>query len=166
MTKSTKRVPKHIETRYTDENECVLCLNEKNHDGYIRAMCKLESRLRMLHVTEWEAVNGAKPEGMELNHKCSNRGCCNVGHLELIDGSAHATLTNVNRVGYVMNRQSDEVIESIYERVKYKGEYINQMCREYDMKRSTISSIINKRSRCNITDEVDKKYLAQLQNIV
>jgi hypothetical protein len=45
------------------------------------------------------------PQGMEINHKCGNRGCCNLEHLELICGSKHATLTNVNRVGDIMERR-------------------------------------------------------------
>lgn len=151
--------PKHLVTRYTNEDGCVLCANQPNHDGYIRIRCVVEQRLVMLHVYEWEKVNGKKPNGMELNHKCSNRACCNLEHLELICGSAHATLTNVNRIGYTMDKKSDEVIMDAYERIKYKGEFINRLCVEYGIKRSTLSSIVNKRSRCKITDIVDNKYL-------
>lgn len=152
--------PKYLTTRYTDENGCVLCDNKKNQDGYMRVRLNDGEKVRsvMLHVWEWQKVNGKKPEGMELNHLCKNRACCNVDHLELICGSSHATLTNINRVGYIMRRKSDDVLSEIYEMVKYKGMSINRACIEYDIKRSTLSSIMNKRSRTDVTNKVDKKY--------
>jgi hypothetical protein len=149
---------KYRVTRYIDENGCVLCANIPNQDGYIRTTGSKGKKLEMLHIKEWEAVNGPKPVDMELNHKCGNRGCCNLEHLELISGSTHASITNIGRVGYKKTSYSKELIADVYERIKYKGEYINQMCLKHDIKRSTLSSIMNKRSRCSITDEVDKKF--------
>lgn len=35
-----------------------------------------------LHRHEWERVNGPVPEGLELDHLCKNRACCNPEHLE------------------------------------------------------------------------------------
>lgn len=143
-----------------DENGCRVCDNKPNHDGYVRVsgVALGKKRLIMLHKLQWELLYGEIPSGMEVNHKCSNRGCCNTEHLEVICGSAHATLTNVNRVGYAMVKKTDEQIAEMYRRVKYGGEYINQMCKEFDIKRSTLSSIMNKRSRCEVTDLVDKEY--------
>jgi len=57
-----------------------------------------------------------------------------------------------------MVRESDEQVYEMYERIKYGGEYINQLCKEFDIKRSTLSSIMNKRSRCGVTDLADVKY--------
>ena len=156
---STKIRPWYETLRYTEDG-CRVCDNNKNHDGYVRVNFSKfgKRRLTMLHVVQWELVHGSKPDGMELNHKCGNRGCCNVEHLELICGSAHATLTNVNRVGYTMNRRDDDEISEMYRRVKYGGEYINQLCKEFNIKRSTLSSIVNKRSRCGVTDLVDAEF--------
>lgn len=159
-----RKEPLHLTSRYVNEKGCLLCSNIPNHDGYIRVKCYSENRLIMLHVKEWEAVNGKKPDGMELNHKCGNRGCCNVEHLELLDGSAHATLTNVSREGYIMDRRSDSEIHNIYALVKYGGFSINKICKAYSMKRSTLSSIMNKRSRTSVTDKVDELYLTTNHN--
>lgn len=157
--KSTRQViPKYLSTRHTDANGCILCDNVKNQDGYVRVGCPIEKRSKMLHIIEWEKINGHKPKGMELNHICRNRACCNVEHLELIDGSAHATLTNVNRVGYKSNRKSVQEIANLYYLVIFENVSINKVCKDYDIKRSTLSSIINKRSRKNITDKVDETY--------
>lgn len=148
----------YIKTRYTDENGCVLCDNVKNQDGYVRVRPKPLTKHIMLHVYEWEKVNGTKPEGTELNHLCGNRGCCNLEHLELICGSKHATLTNAERKGYIKFHRSDEDISKMYERVVHGKEAINQMCREFGIKRSTLSSIINKKSKTTLTNSIDKKY--------
>lgn len=156
---SIKIKPWHETLRY-NEDGCRVCDNSGNQDGYIRVRgYKIGKRgLVMLHVLQWKLYVGDIPDGMEINHTCGNRGCCNLDHLELICGSAHATLTNVNRVGYVMVRESDEQVYEMYERIKYGGEYINQLCKEFDIKRSTLSSIMNKRSRCGVTDLADVKY--------
>lgn len=161
MQTSTKTNSKAwFKTLRYDLNGCRVCDNTPNHDGYIRVSGFPVSKkgLIMLHVLQWELVNGKKPEGMEINHTCGNRACCNIEHLELIDGSSHATLTNVNRVGYSMKRHTDKDIAEIYRRVKYENESINSLCLEFNIKRSTVSSIINKRSRCAITDEVDRDF--------
>lgn len=157
--KSTKIKPWHETLRY-DENGCRVCDNSGNQDGYIRVRGYRIGKdgLVMLHVLQWILTHGDTPNGMEINHKCCNRGCCNLEHLELICGSAHATLTNVNRVGYTMERKTDDQVSEMYRRIKYGGEYINQLCKEFSIKRSTLSSIMNKRSRCGVTDLVDKEF--------
>jgi hypothetical protein len=40
-----------------------------------------------LHVLVWQAKNGEVPEGLELDHLCRNRACCNPSHLEPVTGS-------------------------------------------------------------------------------
>lgn len=51
----------------------------------------------MYHRIVYEYVYGSIPEGYEINHKCHNRACCNLSHLECIDGTDHAVLTNEER---------------------------------------------------------------------
>ncbi len=161
--KSTNAKAWYKTLKQNDEG-CIITDNKPNQDGYTRIRCPIEKRLVMLHVFRWESEYGKKPEGMEINHKCNNRACCNIEHLELIDGSAHATLTNKCRVGYIMKRLPDHTIAEIYRKVKYEGKSINQMCDEYLIKRSTLSSIMNKRSRCSVTDEVDNQFRCEELN--
>lgn len=148
------------ETIRYDENGCRVCSNVKNQDGYVRVRgYKIgKNGLVMLHVLQWVLTNGDIPDGMEINHKCGNRGCCNLEHLELICGSAHASVTNVQRKGYTKLHKSDEVVFNLYKEVMVDNLSINKACLKYGIKRSTLSSIINKRSRCNVTDLVDKEY--------
>lgn len=48
----------------------------------------------MLHRLEWEKVFGPIPDGYEINHRCKNRRCQNVVHLECIPRSVHRTKDN------------------------------------------------------------------------
>lgn len=139
-----------------EDNGCITTINKKTTDGYIRGRCPKEQRLRMIHVIVYEHINGCIPKDMEVNHLCRNRACFNPEHLELMDGSEHATHTNINRVGYIMNRCTDEELVDYYYKVRYKGVAINQIVRDYGIKRSTLSSIMNKRSRVKVTDTVDE----------
>jgi hypothetical protein len=135
---------------------CRVCDNRTNEDGYLRVRCPFSSRTIMAHVLVWETLNGPKPEGVEINHKCGNRRCFNPDHLELMDGSEHATHTNINRVGYGHDRKSDEEIADFYYQIKYSNVAINEIVRQHGIKRSTMSSIMNKRSRKIITNAVDE----------
>jgi hypothetical protein len=44
------------------------------------------------HRWAWEQVNGLVPNGLELDHLCRNRACCNPSHLEAV-----THLTNSSR---------------------------------------------------------------------
>lgn len=70
------------------------------HDGYLRVLTKQRKyggKLKMLHRLEWEKVHGPIPEGFEVDHKCKNRKCQNVNHLQLLTRSEHKTKDNSMR---------------------------------------------------------------------
>lgn len=52
-----------------------------DNDGYYRVGIK--GKARSLHRKLWIDVHGDIPEGMCIRHKCDNRKCCNVDHMEL-----------------------------------------------------------------------------------
>lgn len=81
----------------TDENNCITPSSHKlNKDGYFRKDIGNRTYV-MYHRYVWELVNGPIPDGYEINHKCKNRACCNVDHLECISGEEHASLTGAER---------------------------------------------------------------------
>ena len=90
-------------TKFTD------CLDPKggyeNLDGYVRVVNTLDEHqnLIMRHRLYWRRSTGESiPDGYEINHLCKNRRCCNPDHLELIERSAHKTLTNLERYAHVV----------------------------------------------------------------
>jgi len=69
-------------------------------DNYLRVLTKPRKeggKLKMLHRIEWEKVHGPIPEGFEVDHKCKNRQCQNVNHLQLLRKSSHKTKDNSER---------------------------------------------------------------------
>jgi len=77
---------------------CHVIVNMKvNQDGYFR-YCIDNVRI-MFHRLIWKLKKGEIPEGYEINHKCNNRGCCNIEHLECISRAEH--LDKTNRMRYV-----------------------------------------------------------------
>ena len=82
----------------TDENGCITPKSHAlNQDGYFRKWIPERKKMVMYHIYSWEVINGPIPEGFEINHLCKNRACCNVEHLECIDGKAHTIKTNEER---------------------------------------------------------------------
>jgi len=39
-------------------------------------------KFQYMHITLWEEKNGPVPDGLELDHTCRNRRCCNPDHVE------------------------------------------------------------------------------------
>lgn len=53
-------------------------------DGYGRCGITDYSSHGRAHIEAWCMVNGPVPEGLELDHTCRNRACCNPEHLEAV----------------------------------------------------------------------------------
>jgi hypothetical protein len=41
------------------------------------------------HRAAWEEVHGPIPAGMNIHHRCENKACVNVDHLEMLDTRDH-----------------------------------------------------------------------------
>ena len=50
---------------------------------------RFEGRSQVVHRVTWEAANGAVPDGLQLDHLCRNRACCNPSHLEAVTQSVN-----------------------------------------------------------------------------
>lgn len=98
------------------ETGCIVPISHKlNADGYFRKV--IGGEWVMFHRWIWEKTHGEKiPEGYEINHKCKNRACCNVEHLEMLEGSEHAIESNTGR-----NGDRKEAAKQYWTKTKYKG---------------------------------------------
>ena len=111
-----------------------------NTDGYIRVLDKPRScggRLKMLHRIEWEKINGSIPDDYEINHKCKNRMCCNVNHLEILTKSDHKSKDNSLRY-----KEREDQIVAFY----MKNEITQQeLADTFGVSQPGISKILNRR---------------------
>lgn len=84
-------------------NGCIIPLSHQlNQDGYFRYRHpdfkgKGRAPLIMYHRYVWEKEHGKIPEGYEIDHICHNRACCNIGHLQCVDGLEHTIKHNKTR---------------------------------------------------------------------
>lgn len=128
---------------YTD---CVIpSFGHRNHDGYVRVLDKPRSqggRLKMYHRTRWEEDFGPIPDGCEINHKCKNRECCNIEHLECLPISEHRSKDNSLRYKDV----ADEVYKTHLESPHLLQRELGDM---FGLKQASVSGIL-KRYKTNV----------------
>ena len=68
-----------------DENGCWNWpVTDRNGYGrfLITNAAKLIRKMTYTHIVSYETYVGPVPEGLELDHLCRNRACCNPEHLE------------------------------------------------------------------------------------
>lgn len=63
-----------------DDNGCWEWQLHIGKDGYARA--RRNERSYLLHRVSYELFNGAIPDGLYIDHLCSNKSCINPDHLE------------------------------------------------------------------------------------
>lgn len=81
----------------TTDVGCVIPTSHKlNPDGYFRKYIVGHGHT-MYHRFVWQREHGPIPEGYEVDHMCKTRACCNVQHLRLLHGDAHAVESNKER---------------------------------------------------------------------
>lgn len=66
----------------TDANGCWVWPGAKTGTGY--GQVRLDGKKPYTHILMYVAVNGPVPDGLELDHLCRNRACCNPDHLEAV----------------------------------------------------------------------------------
>lgn len=64
---------------------CWLFLGKLDRGGYARI--RDGTKYKFVHKFMWEMRNGPTPVGLELDHLCRNRHCCNPAHLEPVTHS-------------------------------------------------------------------------------
>lgn len=109
-------------------------------DGYIRVLPKPRKeggKLKMLHRLEWEKVHGEIPEGYTIDHKCKNRKCQNVNHLQVLPHSTHISkdngqryLENTVKVLVWISNNPGMKPKEISEELGVKRHYIERFARE------------------------------------
>ena len=87
---------------YVTEDGCWIWTGYRNPKGY--GHVRHNGRKRLIHRITYEEIRGPVPEGLELDHLCRVRECCNPRHLEAV---THAE--NVRRGDLAAYRRGAEM---------------------------------------------------------
>lgn len=79
MTPSINRLAQRV--RIDPQTGCHIWMGALVRTGYGHA--KHNGKIRYTHRIMWEHKNGPVPEGMQLDHLCNVRACCNPEHLRV-----------------------------------------------------------------------------------
>ena len=64
------------------QGDCLVWVAGRKSSGY--GKMAVGGRHMPVHRYAWERANGPIPPGMEIDHRCHNRLCCNIDHLRLV----------------------------------------------------------------------------------
>jgi hypothetical protein len=92
----------------------------------------------MLHRLEWEKVHGSIPEGYTVDHKCKNRQCQNVNHMQLLlvseyarkDNALRYLVDNVKTLRWIAEN-SGMSPKDVAERLQVRRSYVECLSRRY-----------------------------------
>ena len=71
---------------------CHIWVGTVTVNGYAQA--RLDNRWKYVHRAVWEHYKGPIPEGLQIDHICKIRNCCNVDHLRLVTPRVNTLLSD------------------------------------------------------------------------
>ena len=83
--KTAAQLQQYLKTRVAIDPEtgCWNWLGFLNRDGY--GQCRVGRRIEYTHRLAHAVFKGPIPRGLHVDHRCSNRRCCNPDHLEAVE---------------------------------------------------------------------------------
>jgi hypothetical protein len=120
------RLPILRRYRVDDTTGCWEWLGYRMHNGYGR--CKsARGQIVQAHRAFYEHHVGPIPTGLDLHHRCSNRGCVNPAHLEPV---TRAINTQLGAHSKLTRAQADEIRATM-----------DALCAKYGVRPRTLSAI-------------------------
>ena len=134
-----------IKRLITLENECWVWKGPQTPNGYGKHKVGPGKRERVIHRILWEHHKDQPiPEGLELDHLCRNRLCCNPDHFEAVTGSVNTfRQDHANRAKTHCPKGHEYTEETT--RKTPDGKRVCKIC-DRDRKRSTKITVIGSAS--------------------
>lgn len=130
--------------QFTQESSgCLVWTGSLDKDGYGKV--RLHGKQVRAHRAVYEEAHGAIPGGLVVRHKCDNRPCVKLDHLET-GTPRQNTLDSVDRGRWTFGerngsaRLTNDQASEIYRRVR-AGEMQKGLAREFGVSKTTISRI-------------------------
>ena len=90
------------ERYYVAENGCWISMGSRTSAGYGHFKEPNYGKTVLTHIAMYEYKRGPVPSGMELDHLCRNRACCNPDHLEVVTRKVNARRGNFAKLSPVI----------------------------------------------------------------
>lgn len=133
------------------------CRNWSGPSNKGRGIVQIEGQRWIVYRWLWEQIHGPIPKGFHLHHKCENRRCVNIEHLECLSSSDHAAIhttvpdpprqfvpfPKTNPKGRPSKLNDDQKTQVAFELCKPLNErptYL-ELARRYEVTVSTIANI-------------------------
>lgn len=88
---SGKPIP-DLRTRVEPETGCVVYVDPPTGSEYEYRWLRHNGKPTHAHRIVWEKANGPIPDGYHVHHRCENKACINLEHLELLEAGEHSRL--------------------------------------------------------------------------
>ena len=152
------------ELKYKKEkNGCWICTSHnRDKDGY--AIFQRNKKWQRIHRYMYEKEKGKIPKGKLISHKCNNHPCINPAHLfisNIKEIRKKAVMEGRNAFGERQGSsklKENQVIEIFKDRITKKVD----LCKRYNIGRSTILRIQSGNGWRNITKDIDKNHYINL----
>lgn len=96
---------------------------------------KIKGKPRYVHQWAWEQEHGPVPTGMVLHHRCENRRCCNVEHLEIVTAAHNVHLG----AGAKLTMEKADRIRRLAESGGYTHAKLGEL---YGVSKTTIQNVV------------------------
>lgn len=104
------------------QGDCLVWTGTTNPDGYGQIAYK--GRRVVAHRYAYERTHGPIPDGMDIDHICHNKACCNVAHLRLAtrkQNMENRNRVNANNTSGYLNVYRDKLTGKWFAQVKHHG---------------------------------------------
>ena len=143
------------ELEFEQQGECLVCISHaKDMHGYPHVV--RQGKAYNVHRYIWLQAGNEIPEGHVVRHKCDNRACCRLDHLET---GTHADNSNDCKVRGRLNTPRGEsrsdlklTDAQVRELRQMKDFSQNLLAKLYGINQSTISRILSRKKRVYVQE--------------